>query len=502
MENKNYDIIVIGSGIGGLGTAAILTHNGYSVLVLEKNDRIGGACSSYTKQGFTIDDGVHIFSEPPSLKARFGKILRLAGRATKLGTGIWESPDLKIVAVSKTGMIKKGDSEIQESAFGFAAPKPSAGKPKPANSEKEKKTNDLPVPKNMMKVAGAMMGMSKKKLKNLYEEKTDLTSFINQFTDDKAVHNMFAFMTGVFFTIPPRMASAAEFIQCMQESASNMGSGYPIGGAIAIPKAFAKAIEVNGGHVLTNKPVKKIILKDNKAVGVELDDGTEINAKIIVSNADIRNTVNHLVGRSEFEKEYLEKIDNLISSYAVIGYKFALEEPVIKDMMVINLMEDFTPFETDKYDIDPRDTPLRRVGFFGPIPSNIDSNLAPPGKQLAFFGASVPRKVHDWSKLKKVFLQDCYEFLPELENKQIFVDISTPLVIESWIGKKGGPVEGTALTPEQSGPFRVSSILPIENLYGVGDTCGADTHGIGTQNAADSGIKCAEYILKTHPLTN
>ena len=83
MENKVYDIIVIGSGIGGLGTAAILSKEGYSVLVLEKNDRIGGASSSYVKQGFTIDDGVHIFAEPPSLKLRFGKILRKAGRATK-----------------------------------------------------------------------------------------------------------------------------------------------------------------------------------------------------------------------------------------------------------------------------------------------------------------------------------------------------------------------------------------------------------------------------------
>ena len=87
-----------------------------------------------------------------------------------------------------------------------------------------------------------------------------------------------------------------------------------------------------------------------------------------------------------------------------------------------------------------------------------------------------------------------------MEDKQIFLDISTPLVIESWIGKKGGPVEGTALTPEQSGPFRISSVLPITNLYGVGDTCGTDTHGIGTQNAADSGIKLADHILKTHPL--
>ncbi len=499
MDNKIYDVIVIGSGIGGLGAAAILAYEGYSVLVLEKNNRIGGASSSYKKQGFTIDDGIHIFAEPPTLKLRIGQILTRAGRTTKTESGGYDCPDLKIIAVTKTGMKKKGEP-MQESAMGFSAPKPSGGKPKDVGSEKPKKQGGIGFSKDMMNVAGRMLSTGNKKLQRLFEEKTDLASYISQYTNEKSIHDTFAFMSGVFFTIPPKISSAAEFILCFKESVDSFGTGYPLGGSIGIPNAIAKAIEVNGGKVLTDKPVKKIILKDQKASGIELEDGTEIRANLIISNADIRNTVNELVGRSEFEKSYLEHIDSLISSYAVIGYKFALEEVVIKDMMAMNLMEEFTPFETDKYDIDPQDTPLRRVGFFGPVNSNIDPNLAPSGKQLACFGASVPRKVHNWSKLKNVFLQDCYEFFPELESKQIFVDISTPLVIESLLGKKGGPVEGTALTPEQSGPFRISSVLPIENLFGVGDTCGTDTHGIGTQNAADSGIKLADYILANHPL--
>ncbi|MHA1131369.1 MAG: hypothetical protein ACTSQQ_11250, partial [Candidatus Helarchaeota archaeon] len=89
-------------------------------------------------------------------------------------------------------------------------------------------------------------------------------------------------------------------------------------------------------------------------------------------------------------------------------------------------------------------------------------------------------------------------FYPELEDLAEFVDITTPVDITRYIGKAGGPVEGTALTPTQSGKNRISSELPLANLYVVGDTAGTDTHGVGTQLAADSALKCADLILKKY----
>lgn len=57
-----YDVIVIGSGVGGSGCAALLAAAGYDTLMIEKNSQLGGACSSYYKNGYTIDVAVHMFA--------------------------------------------------------------------------------------------------------------------------------------------------------------------------------------------------------------------------------------------------------------------------------------------------------------------------------------------------------------------------------------------------------------------------------------------------------
>ncbi|MHA1788388.1 MAG: FAD-dependent oxidoreductase, partial [Candidatus Helarchaeota archaeon] len=62
MDTKNFDAIIIGSGIGGSACAALLSAEGFKTLVLEKNKEIGGMCSSYKKQGFILDSAIHVFS--------------------------------------------------------------------------------------------------------------------------------------------------------------------------------------------------------------------------------------------------------------------------------------------------------------------------------------------------------------------------------------------------------------------------------------------------------
>ncbi|NVM55747.1 MAG: NAD(P)/FAD-dependent oxidoreductase [Candidatus Helarchaeota archaeon] len=492
---EEYDVIIIGSGVGGTGIGSILAHAGLKTLILERNERLGGACSSYIKEGFTIDVACHYFSH--CMKGRFGKILKRSGlvykKDGKLGSDyIQFNSDL-----ASKGRVKfKGRPGYSQ--MGFSTQSSSKSTPKPAESSDldEKKTGFKKAEqKELISVIGNMLQMSKKKIRELAAREIDLKSWVNEITTNKKVHDFVAMMCGTFFTIPPRLSSASEYIICLQETVFSNDTGYPIGGSIAIPTAFAQGVLKNGGDVRTNANVTKIIIENNRASGVIAND-EEIRGKIIVSNAGIKQTVLRLVGESYFEKSYVQRVKDLMPSYSAIAYKFALSKPLIKeDFAFVQLTQTkFGPL-ADKGE--EKKAPMA-ASYLMPIPSNMDPNLAPPDKQLIIVGTAAPPFVKNWKRWADIYYQDILSFYPELEDLVEFVDITTPVDITNYIGKAGGPVEGTALTPSQSGKRRISSELPIEDLFVVGDTAGTDTHGVGTQLAADSALKCADIILKKY----
>ena len=157
------------------------------------------------------------------------------------------------------------------------------------------------------------------------------------------------------------------------------------------------------------------------------------------------------------------------------------------DVTVFTVSDQPGPFDADT---DPKSN-----GFFCPVLSNIDPKLAPKGKQSVIFGTIVPSKVNNWQRWIDIYYEDLCTFFPEIEEKKEVMDISLPKDIVAMTGKPSGPVEGLALTPDQSGKHRPSSILPIEGLFACGDTAGTDLHGIGTQLAATSGMKLADHII-------
>ena len=92
------------------------------------------------------------------------------------------------------------------------------------------------------------------------------------------------------------------------------------------------------------------------------------------------------------------------------------------------------------------------------------------------------------------------EFYPEFEKHLDFLDVTTPRDIIKATGKSEAPVEGTALTVDQSGDLRIASKIPnIEGLYVAGDTAGSNVHGIGTQLALNSGINVFNMIQEEFP---
>jgi prolycopene isomerase len=487
------NVIVIGAGIGGLSCAALLAHGGHKIKVFEKNPYIGGACSSYEKQGYIIDRSVHLFTL--GLNGPFGKILsRLGLNHLKFAEGINKKTAMKIYKTEGYYPLDFNISSIMDSM------KPSASK----EQKNDKVTGNTVMQrlkkigitsqtiKDLTKVMTNILTIRKKNLQQLYEDEITVTQYLNQFSEDPFIHGMFAFLLAGMFAISPKQASAGEFIHCYKtEMTRKEGYQYPLGGgAQAIPKALADGIKKFGGEIHTRALVDNIVIKNDKVQGVMVNNEM-FNAPIVISNLDIKMTVLNLVGRDYFERNYLAKIESLKPSLSSMTFKLALKEPLIKDWGCINLYHPTLDDWKGKYGAGAP----KSNGFFGPIPSNIDPTLAPKGGQIAIFGTVVPAKVTNWDKWQEIYYADLQEFFPELEKKLNFMDISFPKDFTNATGKPLGPVEGLALTPDQTGNNKPSSVLPIDGLYVVGDTAGSDAHGVGTQLAADSGIKCADMIL-------
>jgi len=505
-EPNQFDVIVIGSGIGGAGIAALLSNMGYKTLLLEKNNRVGGACSSYKKNGFTIDVAVHMFSHTNRSSCPFAKILKRSGGNPQKDLPFWTGLSYNTILQTRdSDRIKMPDLQ-ERSDMDFA---------EQFTLMVDYLSKLGATKEDAMKLREIYMDMFSASRKKIYDlMHVPLKDYIDQFTDSPVVHGFISYFCGIFFVIPEHLASAGEFIWCMKDPVPYRdGGGYPIGGAIAIPTAFVRQFQKNGGILKLNSRVSKIITDDGIVSGVELNDGTTYYAPIVVNNAGIKKTVLDMItDKSTLEKDYINLVKSLKSSYSSITFKVALKKQVIKDIAAMHLfyvkLSELNADSLNKMwnEIDEGKIPYYSA-FMAPITSNMDPSCAPKGKQLIILGGMAPAKLKPntskWKDWIDTYWEYVLELIPEIEGNIEFVDTTTPGDIIKFTGKDEAPVEGTALAylPGHSGKDRISSKIPnIKGLYVVGDTAGTDVHGIGTQLAANSALNCAKIIKNDFPI--
>ncbi|MFX1570593.1 MAG: phytoene desaturase family protein [Promethearchaeota archaeon] len=453
----DFDVIIIGSGIGGTAIGSILASKGFKTLLLEKNDFIGGRCSTYEKEGFKLDVGVHNFGR--TSRGPLGEILRMIGMQEAIDWVLCRNPGPRWFYQGKFWKFPRELKEIiPDSDFS-----------------------------NLMKLFRDVM-----KMKNFNElEKTSAKSLLSQYTENNLVHTFVNILSMLYFVVPYYETSASEFVRCLSSLSRDFSMGYPKGGCISIPSAFIREIKNSGGVIQTNQSVKKIVIENNSVKGVELENGTFISSKIIISNAGIRETVNDLVGRNYFKGDYLQEIDNLKYSISAITLKVALNKPITDFKMVTSFsLQD----PEESFNLLLKGKVPEEVFLFIPIPSNYDPNLAPKGKQLIIAGTPVPVKNFEKNRDKwiKNSLESLEKIFPDLSRNLMWYDVSTPNHIAN-IGGKEAAVIGLAQIINQTGKYRPLPSLPIDGLYLVGGDAGG--WGIGTELAAKSALDCSEMIL-------
>ncbi len=453
----DYDVIIVGGGIGGTAIGAILASKGLKALIIEKNRFIGGRCSTYEKEGFKIDLGVHLFGR--TNRGPHGKILKMLGLEDSIEFVVAGDGELRWY---HDGVFWKFPSEFQKLL-------PPAG----ATA--------------IFKIFGDALGIKDtNKFDNL-----SVKSWITKFTTNPIILSFISTMCGLYFGVPYQKASTGEFLRCLTSQMKDMSTGYPKGGCISIPLAYAKGMEKFGGKINLGLGVKKIVIENSQSQGVYLSNDEFISSKLVISNAGIKETVNDLVGRKYFDNDYVERINNLNYSISALTLKVALKKAITPFKMVCSISAE--DHEANSSAITEGHVP-EKVDLFIPIPSNFDPNLAPKGKQLLIAGTGVPKENFEKNKPKWIegIKKSLENIFPGFSENVMWYDVTTPKDIEYLAGKEAAMI-GVSQEVGQTGENRPSTTLPIEGLYLVGGDAGG--WGIGTELAAKSAIECSKIIL-------
>jgi phytoene dehydrogenase-like protein len=246
-----------------------------------------------------------------------------------------------------------------------------------------------------------------------------------------------------------------------------------------------------------------VLVEKGRAVGIALEDGEEIRAPLIVSNAGIRETMMKYVGEEGLPPDYVESIQSLTTGKLVEGtpmgmiyLKLALDQPVIDAPVVFrNVREGTIEGLAELMQGIMEDKPPRNykgINIFIPVPSNMDPALAPPGKQLVNFYGLAPVLSKDWDAWVDFHLGYLYSLYPEVEKHLVWYDFSTLARINKCSGRLHPDIIGIAQSVGQTGTDRPSPVTPIENLYLVGADVGHDN--IGTELAAESALRLGQIL--------
>ncbi len=518
---ENLDAIVIGSGIGGLTTAALLSKVGKKVLVLEQHYIAGGCTHAFEDHGYEFDTGIHYVGNIKKRKKILDLITDEEIKWDKMGRedGKFIYDEIKIG--DKEYNLQAGEENfIKEFTNKFPKEKDNIIKYLELVKKVSKKDffflSKIAKPRWLVKLLSPCIN------KKFFEmtQKTVL-EVLNEITDNQ---DLIAALCGQFGDSGPTPSKGSFFMHASVVNHYLEGGWYPNGGTSEIARKIIPTIEKSGGRVLVRKAVEKIIIKNNKAVGVKMVNGDEIFAKKIISSAGINNTYKKLLDQKYVPEKINKLIDNIGLScsmvYLFVGMEGTPTELKLRSANIWSYpISDYDKMLEDFYK-DPENAPIPLfIGF--PCAKDSTWEKRYPNKSNAViltmseydlfkkwdknlkFGKK-PKRDEDYEKLKKIFEkrileEGLYKYYPQTKGKVKFTSIGSPLTFNYYIGSTKGEVYGADMKPYR---FQVDDLLrPKTDINGLYLT-GQDITTLGFTGAMMAGILTASEVLEYGNLTD
>ncbi len=513
MTSSQVDAIIIGAGHNGLVAAGYLARAGKKVIVLEQRDRVGGACTLEEPfPGFTMSPCAYVVSllrpeiirdlelhrygfeayvKDPQMFVPYqdGKHLFLRASTEKTIEGIRELSAHDAEAYPKFLRFFDRASEILNPIL-------------------------LEEPPSVADLAARFRGEDEEIYRYLMFG--NLYDMLSDYFESDYLRAAFAGQGVIGTFIGPKTSGSVYVMwhHMFGEVNGEQGMwGYVRGGMGRISFAMAASAEAHGAVIRTDTRVAKILVNNGKAEGVRLENGEELRATTVLSNADPKRTFLQFCADADLDKGFLKRIAQFKTDSAVIKLNVALKElpsfsclpgttPGLQHAGSCEISPT-TDWVQNAYEDAAHGELSRKPYIEAYMQSSTDPTIAPAGKHtISMFCQYAPYhlKGREWSEdvkreMANRIITTMTEFAPNFADAIIDYQVLSPVDIEQRYGMPNGNIFHGEITPDQLFSLRPTPECaryrtPIEGLY----LCGSGTHpGGGVMGAP--GHNAAKAVL-------
>jgi len=504
----HYDVIIIGSGISGLCSAALLAMEGKSVLLLEKHFKVGGYTHTFKRENFEWDVGIHyiggVHNKKSFIRRLFDKITNNNLKWSKMSSNY----DRIIFPDKSYDFIAPKDQFIDSLKSSF----PSESH---AIDQYINILDDFKRCSFKYFSAKALSGIPEYFLYSYLSRKffkySDQTThqILSKITSDE---KLIGVLTGQWgdYGLTPKQSSFA--IHAMVANHYLDGGNYPVGGSRMIAESIIPVIRQHGGEVLLSTGVDKINIKNNRVTGVILENAESISSDVVISGAGVVNTINKFLRDDDSYKHFSENLSRVQSSGSYvclyIGFNQSAEDLGIKDT---NLWI-YPGYDHDKNLNDYRD---RKTDNFPVLYLSFPSSKDPqwqsnhPGtatmEAITFSSFDWYQKWQDktWKNrgdeyesfkddISQKMIKLIYKNAPHLKDKISYSELSTPLSTRDMANYNTGELYGIDHLPQRFRQKWLKPRTPVDGLFFTGQ----DILTAGVAGAMSAGVLTTSVILK------
>lgn len=456
----NYDVIIVGSGLGGLTAANRMAYCGYKVLLLEHHHQLGGLATWFNRKGHIFDISLHGFPHGMVKTCKKYWNRQIMNSIVQLKDIVFDNPQFSL----KTTFDKNDFTNLLQTTF-----------------------------KIPRKVIDEFFSTVAKM--NFYDDQSMTTRelFEKFFPGRNDVHRLL--MEPITYANGSSLNDPAITYGIVFSNFMNKGVYTFEGGTDSLIRMMVDELEKNGVTICTKTRVDQVIVDQGKTRGV-VAGGKTFSAKVVISNSGITNTVFDLVDSSHFSPEFLEKIETIRvnNSSCQVYFGISKDEAIddIGDLLFTSTAECF-----DSEELLDFHTQSKTFSIYYP--------KTRPGHNRYTIVASMNSRYDDWANLpeeaynkeKKNLvertLKDLKRYLPDVEKKLDWVEAATPRTFHRYTLHTSGTSFGTkfegldvsrTIFKEIPGLFHVGSVGIIMSGW-----LGAINYGVIVANDADSYLR-------------